>query len=315
MNDADCASQSLRNAGDSRSGVGSSLSFPISSRTPGDSVSGGRPGTSPGETVTRRRADGASRSGAAPGNASAQASVPTTQRIPPETTEKRRLVSDATMPASRLPSAGVLATCANSIPPSRPRISSGVTVSTIVERNTALTWSAAPATASSTQRDPERRREAERGDGDSPARRGEDDGESLAAHAHHPAGDERRGERADRRRREEIADRCGVLEDVLRERREQRGRHAEDHRDRVDEEEAEHDVLRADVAEALPDRREGHALRVGRGRNRRDPEHDHHGRRRARRTRRRTSRSARSSRSARRRSRGRRRGRGCCTGR
>ena len=75
--------------------------------------------------------------------------MPTTQRIPPETTEKRRLVSDATMPASRFPSAGVLDTCANSIPPRRPRISSGVTVSTIVERNTALTWSAAPAAASS----------------------------------------------------------------------------------------------------------------------------------------------------------------------
>ena len=48
MNDADCASQSRRNAGDFRSGVGSSFSLPISSRTPGDSVSGGRPGNSVG---------------------------------------------------------------------------------------------------------------------------------------------------------------------------------------------------------------------------------------------------------------------------
>ena len=48
--------------------------------------------------------------------------VPTMQPMPPETIEKRRLVSCATTPASRLPSDGVLATCANSIPPRRPRM-------------------------------------------------------------------------------------------------------------------------------------------------------------------------------------------------
>ena len=59
-------------------------------------------------------------------------------------------MSDATAPASRLPSAGALATWASSIPETRPRISSGVAARTIAERKAALTLSAAPAKASST---------------------------------------------------------------------------------------------------------------------------------------------------------------------
>jgi hypothetical protein len=47
-----------------------------------------------------------------------------------------------------LPSAGVPATWASSIPERRPRIESGVTWSRIVERRTALMKSAAPAAAS-----------------------------------------------------------------------------------------------------------------------------------------------------------------------
>ena len=81
------------------------------------------------------------------GNSPAITSVPTTQRIPPETIEKRRLVSDATTPASRFPRAGVEATWANSIPETRPRMRSGVTLKRIVWRMTALTLSAAPAPA------------------------------------------------------------------------------------------------------------------------------------------------------------------------
>ena len=69
---------------------------------------------------------------------------------PPETIEKRTLTSEATIPASRFPSAGVPATCASSIPERRPRMASGVTWSRIVERSTALTKSAAPATARNT---------------------------------------------------------------------------------------------------------------------------------------------------------------------
>jgi hypothetical protein len=57
-------------------------------------------------------------------------------------------VREATTPASTLPSVGALATWASSIPETRPRISSGVAVSTIAERKAALTLSAAPASAS-----------------------------------------------------------------------------------------------------------------------------------------------------------------------
>ena len=70
--------------------------------------------------------------------------APAAHATPPETIEKRRLVSEATRPASTLPSAGVAATWANSIPESRPRSGSGVTVQRIVPRSTALTLSAKP---------------------------------------------------------------------------------------------------------------------------------------------------------------------------
>ena len=55
------------------------------------------------------------------------------QAMPPETTEKRTLVAEATTPASTFPSAGALATCASSMPETPPRISSGVAVSTVAE--------------------------------------------------------------------------------------------------------------------------------------------------------------------------------------
>ena len=76
------------------------------------------------------------------------------QAMPPVTTEKRRLVSDASTPASRLPSEGALATCASSIPDMRPRIASGVACIRIVERRTALTKSAAPASPRKTSASP-----------------------------------------------------------------------------------------------------------------------------------------------------------------
>ena len=65
------------------------------------------------------------------------------------------------MPASRLPTAGAPATWASSIPERRPRIASGVTCNRIVERRTALTKSAAPATASITSASGTAAREAE----------------------------------------------------------------------------------------------------------------------------------------------------------
>src|SRR3954462_15479661 len=72
---------------------------------------------------------------------------PAMQKIPPETIEKRMLVSAASAPASTFPSVGALATWASSIPDRRPRRESGVTVSRIVERRIALQSSAAPAIA------------------------------------------------------------------------------------------------------------------------------------------------------------------------
>src|SRR5258708_5064251 len=84
------------------------------------------------------------------GNASATRRVPNTQAMPPLTIENRSDVADATTPASTLPSGGALATCMNSIPVKRRRRASGVALSMIVERMTALMLSAAPARASST---------------------------------------------------------------------------------------------------------------------------------------------------------------------
>src|SRR5947208_14223260 len=81
------------------------------------------------------------------GTARTTTKVPRKQARPPETIEKRRLVSDATRPASTLPSAGVAATCANSIAEARPLRWAGVTVPRIVPRTPALTVYAAPAAA------------------------------------------------------------------------------------------------------------------------------------------------------------------------
>ena len=71
--------------------------------------------------------------------ASATIPVPITVRIPPETIEKRTLVSAATAPASTLPICGALATWASSMPDSRPRRWSGVAASRIELRRIALT--------------------------------------------------------------------------------------------------------------------------------------------------------------------------------
>ena len=64
---------------------------------------------------------------------------------PPEKTEKRAVVSEATAPDSMSPRRGPLVTTSEKTDDMRPRIASGVTVWLIVERQTALTLSAAPA--------------------------------------------------------------------------------------------------------------------------------------------------------------------------
>src|SRR3954447_26944631 len=70
-----------------------------------------------------------------------------THATPPDTTLKRGVATDATEPASTSPSRGPLATTRLNTDDIRPRMWSGVSDCEIVERQTALTLSAAPATA------------------------------------------------------------------------------------------------------------------------------------------------------------------------
>src|SRR3954471_19090409 len=70
---------------------------------------------------------------------------------PPDTTEKRGDVADATVPDSTSPSRGPLVTTSVNTDDILPRMWSGVTDCEIVERHTALTLSAAPATANRMQ--------------------------------------------------------------------------------------------------------------------------------------------------------------------
>ncbi len=71
------------------------------------------------------------------------------QASPPDTTEIWGLVSEATSPASKFPSLGPPVTTMMWIADMRPRSASGTASWRIVERNTALSTSAAPATARS----------------------------------------------------------------------------------------------------------------------------------------------------------------------
>ncbi len=68
---------------------------------------------------------------------------------PPETTEKRTPKAPATEPDSMSPSRGPPLTTSEKTDDMRPRMWSGVTIWLMVERQTALTESAAPAIASS----------------------------------------------------------------------------------------------------------------------------------------------------------------------
>ena len=89
---------------------------------------------------------------------------------PPETIEKRRLVSEATSPASTLPSAGVAATCANSMPETRPRSGSGVALQRIVAAQDGADVVRRSRCCEQEQGEPERLGEAEGGDRDAPER-------------------------------------------------------------------------------------------------------------------------------------------------
>src|SRR5450631_2179861 len=74
----------------------------------------------------------------------------TRQARPPDTTENLGVVTAATDPDSTSPSRGPLATTRLKTADTRPRIASGVRVWVMVDRQTALTLSAAPASANST---------------------------------------------------------------------------------------------------------------------------------------------------------------------
>src|ERR1700761_108084 len=74
--------------------------------------------------------------------------TPARHNSPPETTENRGPAAPATAPDSRSPTRGPPVTTRLNTEDLRPRIRSGVTVWLMVERHTALTESAAPATAS-----------------------------------------------------------------------------------------------------------------------------------------------------------------------
>src|SRR3954453_4745932 len=76
--------------------------------------------------------------------------MPATHASPPLTTATPAVVSEAAIPDSRSPSRGPLVTTSVKIADIRPRSSSGVTVWLMIERQTALTLSAAPAIASRT---------------------------------------------------------------------------------------------------------------------------------------------------------------------
>src|SRR5256714_15003470 len=69
------------------------------------------------------------------------------QATPPEITENRGVAADATAPASTSPNRGPLATTRLKTEDILPRRLSGVRVCEMVLRHTALTLSAAPATA------------------------------------------------------------------------------------------------------------------------------------------------------------------------
>jgi hypothetical protein len=75
--------------------------------------------------------------------------TPATQARPPLTTATPAVMSEAARPDSRSPRRGPLVTTRLKIADMRARSGSGVTVWLMIDRQTALTLSVAPATASS----------------------------------------------------------------------------------------------------------------------------------------------------------------------
>src|SRR5262245_2554458 len=121
---------------------------------------------------------------------------------------------------------------------------------------------AKPRDAETQKRNPELLREPEGNDGGAPEGGGDDDAEALAAHVAQRTREQRHGERPRRRRHVQITDQRRIAEVIARHRREQRRRHAEDHRVRIDEEEAEDHRLVPHVAKALLDGLPARPVRV-----------------------------------------------------
>src|SRR6266540_271952 len=145
--------------------------------------------------------------------------APARQARPPETTENWGPARAATAPDSASPRRGPPVTTAMWIAASRPRSPSGTVSCRIALRNTAEMTSAAPATASRTSAS------------------GNQHGTTLPANAADPAGRERPQQRTSPWRGVQQPDRArAAVEHPGPQRREQRPRHAEDHRVQVDEE-------------------------------------------------------------------------------
>ena len=181
---------------------------------------------------------GASRRSAAnAGIARCMIPTPITHASPPPTIEKRTLVSAASAPASRSPSAGPLATTVNSRPESRPTRCGGAAVWRMVWRKIALIMSAPPAMASATTANQRTSATPNRASDSPHADDGEVDGEALLPYLAGPPTGERCEERAGRGGRVEDAENGRPAEAAC-DRGEEGIRHPEDHRDDVDDERA-----------------------------------------------------------------------------
>ena len=213
---------------------------------------------------------------ASAGKAATTTATPAMQARPPEVTEKRGLVSPATVPDSTSPSRGPLVTTSEKTDDMRPRIASGVTIWLIELRHTALTLSAAPAIASSTAAGHSERDDAHERDRGAPHDDRPDDDHPQPPRVLDPP----RGQRGDgRARRHGGVEQPGPLGaravDADREHGEQRARHAEGHRDEVDGERADERVVAAHVAQAVGDRAQHRRVLGDVGLRRLRRHHDH----------------------------------------
>ena len=181
--------------------------------------------------------------------------MPAMQARPPDVIEKRALVSDATAPASMSPSRGPLVTTSENTDDIRPRMRVRCHCLVDVERQTALTLSAAPAMREQRRRGPQR--------ADQPGSRDRRPHASTAAITIRPR---RRAcssqpvvsaatvAPAETAANKQPGPGGARVVDADREHREQRTRHAEGHRDEVDREGAHERLVAAHEPQALADR-------------------------------------------------------------